>query len=436
MSGPADLSESAREIAIGRKILRRLVFPSALFILMGAIDRTNVGFASLQMNSALGFSGTQYGFGAGVLFVGYIAAKYPSVLLYERIGMHRWLALISLCWGCAATAMSLIQNELHFFTLRLIIGFAEGGLSSGLMLYLSHWATERYRASVLAIPIAAISITQVIGGPVSGWLLQASNPAGLEGWRWMFLVEGIPPLLLAIFAWFYFPDRPSDARWLSPADASWLESHARGATKPKQGEPGRWSALSNKVTWLSAAIWFCLLAGNYGILFWLPQMVRGLSGLPPFEVGLVVALPWLGSAIALFINARHSDRTQERFLHIAVPSIVAAVAFTSAYLLGSGIPGLLALVVGGACLGCTVAPFWAIPTRLIPPVGLAMGIVTINIVGSFAGVTIPTAMGILRDRTGSFLPPTLLLSAVLIIGACLCLYAKRIERRQADQRGH
>jgi len=422
--------DDAMESRIGRKVLWRLVLPSALFILMGSIDRANVGFAALQMNQALGLSGSKYGFAAGILFVGYLAAKYPSVLLYEAIGMRRWLAIITLSWGVSASAMSLIQTEWHLYLLRVVIGFTEGGLSSGLMIYLSHWASERYRASVLALPIMAISIAQIGGAPISGLLMEAQNPLGWEGWRWMFLVEGIPAVLLGLFAWFYYPDGPRDAPWLSADEKSWMEIHIRGAAKPRKGErqPGRWAVLRLPVGWVSALIWFCILSGNYGIMFWLPQIVRGLADLSATETGLIVALPWAGSAVGLYWNARHSDRTQERFLHVAVPALVGGLGLLTAYAFGPGLPGLAALIVGGACIGCTVAAFWAIPTRLLPPEALSMGIVAINILGSLAGATVPAAMGYLRDVSGSFLPPTLLLVAIQIVLAILCLVGRRLER--------
>lgn len=421
------------ETVIGRKVLRRLVLPSALFILMGSIDRANVGFAALQMNEALGLDGARFGFVAGILFVGYMLAKYPSVLLYEAIGMRRWLACITLAWGLAASSMALVQNEWHLYGLRIVIGFAEGGLSSGLMIYLSHWASERYRASVLALPIMAISVAQITGAPLSGWLMEVSNPLGIEGWRWMFLVEGLPALLLGIFAWFYYPDSPQEAHWLTTDERSWMAQNIRGATKPEKSKPtaGRWDALRSPVGWVAAAIWFCILSGNYGVMFWLPQIVHGLGGLTPTQTGLIVALPWAASGIGLYLNARHSDRTQERFLHVAVPGLAGGAGLLSAYALGPGLPGLVALIIGGGCVGCTVAAFWAIPTKLLKPEALAMGIVTINIVGSFAGMLVPPAMGYLRDTTGTFLAPTLLLVAIQVLLAALCLFARKLENSAA-----
>lgn len=404
------------------------------FILIGSIDRTNVGFAALQMNSDLGLSGTQFGFGAGILFVGYVIAKYPSVLLYEALGMRRWLAIITLVWGIAATSLSLIQNEWQLYGLRVIIGFAEGGLSSGLMLYLSMWATERYRATILAIPIMSISLSHVIGAPLSGLLLDVENPLDIAGWRFMFLVEGLPAVMLGIFALFYFPDTPERAQWLSDDERTWLEKNVKGATKPSKtgSNEGRWLALKSPVGWTCALIWFCILASNYGIAFWLPQIVKGMTGLSATQTGLIVALPHAASAVGLFFNARHSDKSGERFFHIAIPALIGASGLMLAFLLGPGLPGLAMLIIGGACTGCTVAAFWAIPNKLLPPASLAMGIVMINMVGSFAGATVPPLMGWMKETTGSFLLPTLLICGLAVACSILCLVArKQLQKAEA-----
>lgn len=418
----------ALEIGVGRKVIGRLVIPAALYILIGAIDRTNVGFAALEMNRALGLSGAQYGFGAGVLFIGYMIAKYPSVLFYEAVGLRRWLATITAAWGLCSCLMAAVQTGWQLYALRVMIGFSEGGLSSGLMLYLSMWAPERFRASILAIPITSISVAQVIGAPISGMLLDLDRPLGMESWRFMFLVEALPALFLALFAWLYFPDRPADARWLAPAERGWIAANVVGARKPSTGDaPGkRWAVLRDPLGWLCAAIWFCILASNYGIMFWLPQVVKSLSGLSSTATGLIVALPWAASGLGLVLNARHSDRTGERYLHVAIPALVGGIGLLCANLLGAGLPGLAALVIGGACTGCTVAAFWAIPTRLLPPESMAMGIVVINMTGSLAGATVPPLMGVLREATGSFLPPTLLLLGIATVCAGLTMLARRM----------
>jgi ACS family tartrate transporter-like MFS transporter len=418
---------SELEQAIGRKVVRRLVLPCAPFILIGAIDRTNVGFAALQMNADLGLSASQYGFGAGILFLGYVIAKYPSVLLYEAWGLRRWLAFITFGWGLAAAALAAIQTADQLFVLRFLIGFLEGGLSSGLMLYLSGWAPDRWKATILALPIMSVNISQVIGGPAAGVLMDMDNPFGMAGWRFMFLVEALPALGLAVFALFYFPDSPERVKWLSGAEKGWLAANVKGPVKPvtEADRAARWAILKSPMGWTCALIWYCILASNYGMIYWLPTIVSGLSGLSATQTGLVIALPNIASAIGLVLNARHSDKTGERPFHVAVPALVGGCGLLGAYFLGAGLPGLLLLIVGAGCTGCTVAAFWAIPMKVIPPQSLAMGVVMINMFGSFAGATVPYAMGWLAETTGSYLAPTLLILAIAVTCASLCVVVRR-----------
>jgi ACS family tartrate transporter-like MFS transporter len=425
-------NQVAVEQRIGRKVIRWLVLPAALYILVGAIDRTNVGFAALEMNKSLGLSATQYGFAAGVLFIGYMIAKYPSVLLFEAVGMRRWLTIITAAWGVASCLMAAVTTNWELYTLRVLIGFAEGGLSSGLMLYLSQWAPERYRASILAIPITSISVAQIIGAPISGWLLDLDHPLGMESWRFMFIIEALPAIALAVFAWLHFPDTHDDARWLTDSERAWLKANTKKPTKPSDNvTPGeRWAVLRSPLGWLCAAIWFCILASNYGVMFWLPQIVKSMTGLSAGMTGVIVALPWAASAAGLLLNARHSDKTGERYLHVALPALVGGTGLLLANVFGAGLPGLVALVIGGACTGCTVAAFWAIPTKLLTPGSLAMGIVVINMTGSLAGASVPPLMGLLRETTGSFFPPTLLLFGIACLCAALTLTARALAKRQ------
>jgi ACS family tartrate transporter-like MFS transporter len=416
---------------VARKVLWRLVLPLALVSVVGSIDRANVGFAALQMNDALGLSAAQYGFGAGVLFVGFLVSKLPSVLLLERIGMRRWLAVISFGWGVGATAMAFIDSALTFYLLRFAIGIAEGGLSSGIMLYLANWASQRQLAAVLAIPMVSVPVAQVIGGPLSGLLLDNPNPLNWEGWRWMFLVEGMPAILIAIWALFHFPDGPKEARWLTAVERDWIAANAN--PRRPGDDPGgeRWSALANPLTWLCGTIWLCALAGNYGVIFWLPQVITSLAGLTPTQTGLVVALPWIANAIGILVNARLSDRAGERFVHLAVPFVGAGLALVIAYMAGGGLLGLVALIAAGFCLGAVTSPFWAIPASLLAPGARAIGFVTINVLGSFAGLTVPGVMGMLRDATGTFAASTFLLAGILFVGAAMALLTRAVAARRA-----
>lgn len=399
------------------KIRNRLALPAILFMLMSSLDRVNVSFAAIRMNEELGFSPTEYGFGAGILFLGFLAGQYPSVLLLQRIGMRRWLSLIAIVWGTCAGLMAFIQTPMQFYVLRVVLGFAEGGLAPGIVLYLSQFATERERATTFAMPMLAIPLSIIIGGPLSGWLMDMNLGGPLGGWRWMFIAEAIPTILLGIGALFYFPDTPAQASWLTDEEKDWLGRNA--ANRRGKDDRNDWSMLRHPLVWTSALLWLCLLAGAYGIMFWLPQMVDQMADLSAFEVGLVNALPWIGVGLGIYFNSAHSDRTGERFWHIALPSAVTAVALLAGWSLGASAAGLIALFVAGVGLGSAQGAFWALPTTLLTPATMAVAVVAINICGSSGGLFMPHLVGFVREETGSFFGPILLISGILLFAAML-----------------
>jgi MFS family permease len=410
---------------MARKIRWHLAMPAILFMLLSSIDRVNVSFASLQMNSDLGFTPAEYGWGAGIVFVGFLAGQYPSVLLLQRIGMRRWMALCALIWGVCAGGMAFINTHTEFYILRVLLGFAEGGLAPGIVLYLSQFATERERATTFALPMVAIPLSIVIGGPISGWLM-GMHPFGLTGWRWMFLGEALPTLAFGLVALFYFPNRPDEAAWLTPEQKAWLAANAANRTETAQRND--WSVLKRPLVWLSALLWFCLLSGSYGVIFWLPQIVKQLTALTPFEIGLVNALPWLGNVCGIYLNSAHSDRTGERFLHIAIPATISAIAIVAAAYAGPNLTGLAALFVAGSALGAAQGAFWALPTRMLTPATFAVGAVAINIAGSSGGLVIPPLVGWVRQASGSFAAPTWLIAGVLLVAAAIVVTLRRAER--------
>ena len=412
-----------------RKIWLRLALPTILFMLLSSLDRVNVSFAALQMNADLGFSPSQYGFGAGILFVGFLAGQYPSVLLLQRIGMRRWLATCALIWGTCAGSMAFIQTPGQFYVLRVLLGFAEGGLAPGIVLYLSQFATERERASTFATPMLAIPISIVIGGPLSGWLMGMNSPGGMAGWRWMFIAEALPTIIFGIVALLYFPDRPADAKWLDSEEKTWLSQNA--ANRADTRAANNWSVLKRPIVWASALLWFLLLSGAYGIMFWLPQMVKQMSNLTPFEIGLVNAAPWAANAVGVYLGSKSSDRTGERYWHIAGPALLAAGGIFAAAVAGAGPLGLFALTVAGFGLGSAHGAFWALPTRLFTPATFAVGAVAINIAGSSGGLVVPPLIGMVREATGSFLGPTLLISGILFTAAMIVLLLRRADLRTA-----
>jgi MFS family permease len=409
-------------LAISRKVLWRLALPTIVFMLLSSLDRVNISFAALQMNKDLGFTPSQYGFGAGILFAGFLAGQYPSVLLLQRIGMHRWIVACAVIWACCAAGIAFVQAPAQFYVLRVLLGFAEGGLAPGIVLYLSQFATERERATTFALPMLAIPLSIVIGSPVSGWLMSMARPLGLASWRWMLIAEALPTMVLGIAAWFYFPDRPGEVRWLSDAERRWLEHNAANRDRPDNRND--WRILRQPMVWAAALLWFCLLSGAYGIMFWLPLMIKQLSGLSTFQIGFVNALPWAGAMIGTYYNSRHSDRTGERFFHISVPSVISAAAMLAAWAVGPGISGLGLLFVAGLGLGAAQGAFWALPTSLLTPSTFAVAAVAINIAGSSGGLVIPHLVGYVRERSGSFAGPTVLIAILLLLAAMLVGYMR------------
>ena len=403
---------------IGRKVRLRLALPCIGFLLLSSLDRSNLSFAAAAMSAELGLTPTQYGFGAGILFAGFLLGQYPSLFLFQRVGMARWIAACALLWGGSAAALAFTHSTSSFYLLRTLLGFAEGGLAPGIVLYLSQFASQQERASTFALPMLAIPASIVIGGPLSGWLMTMDNALGLAGWRWMFLIEALPTLLFAVAALGYFPATPQQARWLTEPEKRWLAQHA---ARPAGHGRNDWSQLRRPAVWPAALLWFCLLSGSYGVIFWLPQTLTALTGLDPLTIGVVGALPWVGVGLGMYFISRNSDRTAERLAHTAVPAALAAVALLGAWSAGPGPLALVALFIAGVGLGGAQGTFWALPVQLLPPAALGVSVVAINICGSAGGLVMPIAMGVARSATAGFAGPTLLVIAVLLASTLLVL---------------
>jgi MFS transporter, ACS family, tartrate transporter len=416
---------------MARKVRARLAWPCALFLLMSSLDRANISFAASAMNADLSLSAAQYGFGAGILFAGFLAGQYPSVLLLQRVGMRAWLASCALLWGLASGSMAFVGSAGEFYALRILIGIAEGGLAPGIVIYLSQFATERERAATFSLPMVAIPASVVIGAPLSGWLMSMDTPFTIATWRFMFLAEAIPTLLIGLAAAFYFPNTPGEARWLDEGEREWLrENAARNAARPL---PNDWRILREPVVPLAGLLWFCLLSGSYGVIFWLPQVLRALTGFDVLAIGIIGALPWVGVALGMYFNALHSDRTGERTWHVAAPALLAAVALTAAWFAGAGAAGLVALIVAGVGLGAAQGAFWALPASYLTRAGFSVAVVAINTAGSAGGLVMPHLMGLAREHSGAFALPTLLVVSVLL-GAAVLVAAIHLRYRPAAVR--
>ena len=401
------------------KIRWRLILPCIVFMLLSSLDRANVSFAALQMNMELGMTPEQYGFGAGILFVGFLVGQFPSILFQQRVGMRLWISVCAIVWGTTAAGLAFVQSHESYYILRLLLGFAEGGLAPGIVLYLRQWATEQERASTFAAPMVAIPLSIILGSPLSGWLMTMTNPFGMDGWRWMFLAEGLPTLILGAVAYFYFPNTPGEASWLDEDEKRWLKTNSAHQTPREGGHQNDWTALKEPRVWLSALLWFCLLSGAYGIMFWLPLLVSQMTALSEVQIGFVNSLPWVGVALGIYFNSKHSDKSQERILHVAVPAVVTGLTIIFASLAGSNPFGLIALFVAGLGLGGAQGAFWAVPTTILNARTIAVGVVVINIFGSSGGMIVPHVIGWIRQVTGSFVLPIYLIATILFLAAVI-----------------
>jgi ACS family tartrate transporter-like MFS transporter len=410
---------------MARVTWRLLPFLLLLYIISW-LDRVNVGFAKLQMNSDLGMSDTAYGFGAGIFFLAYAACEIPSNLLLVRFGARRWIARIMITWGLISAGMMFVQGEMSFYIMRLLLGAAEAGFLPGIVYYLSQWFPRPQRAKAVSWFMIGIPLSIVFGGPLSGWLLGFEGHLGLHGWQWMFLLEGLPAVFLGFVVLGYLTEKPADARWLTAEQREWL-ARTMEAEHLAAHERHRVSArevLAHPTVWLLAAIMFCCQTGSYGLTLWVPTIVKGLSGFTNFEVGLISALPYIAAAAGMVLIGRSSDRTGERFMHVAIPTAIGAIGFVFTALLKSPIPAMIALTVAAVGDYGTRGPFWALPGRFLTGSAAAAGIALINAMGAVGGFIGPYAVGYLKDTSGNFESGLFLLAGILFAGSVLTMFLR------------
>lgn len=409
------------------KVTRRLIPFLLLLYVIAWLDRVNVGFAALQMNRELGFSAAVYGFGAGVFFVGYALCEIPSNLILARVGARRWIARIMFTWGLISVSMMFVRSETSFYVLRFLLGVAEAGFLPGILYYLGNWYPATARARAVSWFMSAIPLSIVIGGPVAGLLLEMHGFLGLAGWQWLFLLEGAPAVVLGIVTFFYLTDHPEEARWLSAEERTWLGGRIRAEqTQAKtRHSVGLRHAFLHPTVWQLALIMFACQSGSYGLTLWVPQILKNLSGLGDLHVGMISAIPYIGAAMGMVLIGRNSDRTGERFLHIAIPSTIGALGFIASAFLLSPVPGMVALTIAAIGDLGSRGPFWALPGRFLTGSASAGGIALINTVGSLGGFVGPYAVGLVKNATGGFTGGLLLLSSLLFASAIGTLHLRR-----------
>ena len=402
------------------KVRVRVLLPMLILTVLSSLDRVNISFAALQLNPALGLSAEQYGLAVGIFFFAYLLFLFPSMWLHRRLGTRLWILCIGVSWGVIATAMSLVQDRTGLYVLRFLLGVAEAGLAPGVVYYCSTWLPRRYRAAAITTTMLAIPISVVIGGPLSGWLLSHSNPLQLSGWRWMMLVEGLPTILVAALAYWLIANRVEDATWLSDAERRWLRTELETESEQFATAAGRMDTVRTMVlsgaAWKVAVVWFALLLGSNGILFWLPLVLKQFSGRGDLAVGVMSAVPWLGLGIGLLVNAWHSDKTQERCWHVSGAMLVGGLALAAAAALGAQGLSLAVLFIAGCGIGAAQGAFWAIPGNLWSGAVLGAAITTVNLLGNLASLVGPYLIGWVRVHTGSFAAPAYGLAACLVLG--------------------
>src|SRR5882724_6833445 len=413
-------AKSELETSTIRAISWRLIPFLVLAYFLAYLDRVNLGFAALTMNAELKFSPVVFSWGAGIFFIGYFIFEVPSNLALEKFGASRWIARIMVTWGIISALMAMVSGVWSFYGLRFLLGVAEAGFFPGIILYRTYWYPAEYRARFLAAFAIAVPVSTVIGAPISGLLLGLDGAMGLKGWQWLFIIEGVPSVLLGVVTWFYLTDRPEKADWLTAEQKAWLAAklQAEIATKQAASHMTLGQALSSPKVITLSVIYFGFVGALYGMQFWLPQIVKAF-GLTNAQTGFVTAIPFLFGTIAMILWARHSDATRERVAHVGGPLLLTAAALAiSSYITDPTIT-MVMLIVAAIGIFCTFGVFWTLPTAWLSGTAAAGAIALINSIGNLAGFGGPFLIGWIKDSTGSTANGLLALAVLPLIGALL-----------------
>jgi MFS family permease len=408
--------------AAASKVRRRLVPFLFLCYIFAYLDRINVGFAALQMNAALGFSAAVYGFGAGIFFLSYTAFEIPSNIILARVGARRWIARIMITWGLISAAMMFVRDAPTFYVLRFLLGAAEAGFFPGIIYYLTHWVPARERARTIATFMTAVVTAGIVGGPVSGALLSLDGAAGLAGWQWMFLLEGVPAAVMGFVVLVVLKESPEEAAWLHPSERAALSAALAAEGVAHTGRAhGVSEALRHPWVWVLALVYFVVPVALYAFGFFLPQILQAAFAGTPFQIGLLSAIPYLAGAVGMVVTSRHSDRTGERRWYVVAGAAVGGLAFVATAWVQGLVPSLVLLSIAMLGLASMFGPFWTLATSFVHGAGAAAGIALINSVGNIGGFVGPYGIGYLRDATGGFAAGLIAIGVVVVLGGALVL---------------
>jgi ACS family tartrate transporter-like MFS transporter len=419
-----------------KKVFLRLMPVLFISYILAYIDRINIGFAALKMNTDLGISPYIYGLGAGVFFLGYFIFEIPSNLMLEKTGARRWIARIMISWGLLSAAMALVQGPTSFLIVRFLLGVAEAGFFPGVILYLTYWFPQEYRARIIAAFMVAIPVSLAVGAPLSTAILQMDGIAGLKGWQWLFLIEGLPTVLFGFVFLTVMPDRPRDAKWLSDEERTWLQGTIDSEQRAVAAVHGTsvLKAFADPRLIALAFIYFANTTANLGLAFFLPQILKSL-GLSDMQTGLMTSVPYIVGTLGILVFGYVSDKYKERRW-----TLFAALALTGFGLIAAGLMtgSLLAVIVMAiAAVGIygTKAPFWPLPSMFLTGSAAAGGIALINSVGNLGGFVGPTMVGWIREVTGSFEAGLYFLGGLALVAAILTLAVVNARFGEARRTG-
>ena len=405
------------EDGIMRKVMRRVIPFIFVCYVVSYLDRINVGFAALQMNKDLGLTPSQFGWGAGLFFIGYFCCEIPSNLLMQKFGARRWLARIMISWGAISLLTAFVTGPTSFSLARLLLGMAEAGFTPGVYLFFTYWFPGPWRARATAAFLVGIPVANIIGSPLSGWLLGFDGLFGLRGWQWLFIIEAVPAVILGFACLFVLSDGPEDARWLNREEKTFLASRlaTEQETLANRHGAGFWKGFSPKVL-MFAVINFCGIAGSLGVSIWMPQIVKQF-GLSNLATGFVTATPYVIAAFAMTLAARAAAGSSMRLAYVVGSLAMAAIALAGSAVAGSPLVSMIALTLTVCGILCFQATYWALPTSFLTGRAAAAGLAVIVSIGNLGGFVGPYLIGELKQVTAGFVIPLLALAAVLIFGA-------------------
>jgi MFS family permease len=429
---------SAIEKSAIRKVALRLVPFVGLMFFINFLDRTAISFAGPNgLTRDLGLTAAQFGFAAGVFFIGYILLEIPSNLALHRFGARRWLARIMVTWGVVALLFTWVRNVEGLYWLRFLLGVAEAGFFPGAILFLSLWVPARHRSQILGLFYLAQPLSIVIGAPLAGLLIGANGAFGLEGWRIMFFGVAIPAIVVGLIAWFYLADKPADAKWLDAAERQWLTAELAAEDRSKDDVRSRTASkvLIAPRVWVFALIYFGLVYGLYALAFFLPTIIGGFeaqfgSKFNVFQKGLITAIPYLPAAAVLFFWSRHATRSGVTGKHVGIPALVGAISIPCALFMHSPAATVAVITVTACAIFAALPVFWALPARSLAGAGAAAGIALINTLGNVAGFAAPYITGAIKDATGSYQAPMFVVGGFMALSAVLVMWMSSARSRQ------